>query len=178
LGQEMILRFYQDVQTVKKRALEGSQYVRICHGNKRGSIARVVDVKHITLSNHNFRLEITGCRLFWLKGKYLEYLPDYRGETKLVITDTPPDVHDMLGKQIGVGSVITFSKVFNPESNKKAELVVGVVKEIKINGSIMVQPIQATCDRCPQSLFAIRTNRYLILDRNLMSDLVMSKLTK
>jgi hypothetical protein len=173
----MILRFYQDVQAVKKRVVEGNQYVRICNGKKRGSIAQVVEVKHVTLSNHVFRLKICGYRQFWLKGKYLEYLPDYRGETRLVITDKPPVVKDILGKNIQVGSVITFSKVLNPGTNSVAELVVAVVKEIKVNGSIIVQPLCASCGRVPQARFVVRTNRYLILDRSLMADLVLSKLS-
>jgi hypothetical protein len=172
----MILRFYQDANAVKKRAVEGNQYVRICHGTKRGSIARVVDVKHINFSNHNFRLQIAGCRLFWVKGKFLEYLPDYTGETKLIVTSEPPVITDILGKRIRIGSVITFPKILNAQDNTVAELVVGVVKEIKVNGSIVVQAIRASCDKCPQSLFVVRTKRYLIIDRDLMSDLVMCKL--
>jgi len=173
----MILRFYQDAEVVKKRALEGDQYVRICWGPKRGSIARVVDVKHITYSNHNFRLYIQGKKHFWVKGKFLEYLPDYVGETKLVLAQEPPTLLDMMGKRITMGCIIVFYKLLNTNATTMPELIIATVKGIKVNGHIVAHPIKASGDWPSNEVIILRTAKCLIIDRNLISELLLCKLS-
>jgi hypothetical protein len=173
----MVLKFYQEAENVKKLVAKGEQFVQVTKGEKRGSIARVVDVKHIKYSHHQFKLQIDGCRKFWLKGKFLNHLPEYTGSTMLVKPKHSLQIDDILGKEIIVGCVIIFYKVIVPGISSIPELVVGTVKAIDINGNILVKPIiiSGECSHALE-LLTLRNNRCLIINRNLLDDIMVYKL--
>lgn len=175
----MVLRFYQQAEEIKKLSYEGDQFVEVCHGLKRGSIAKVIDVKHINYSTHQFHLHIDGHRDFWIKGKFLNYLPDHIGGTVLIVTNNLPQLADMMGKLITSGCVIIFYKIIDPSSTSIPELVIGTVKSIHNNGNIVVKPIivSSDCIELIESL-TLKNNRCLIIDRNLVDRILIEKLAR
>jgi hypothetical protein len=172
----MNLRFYHDARTVKNLAVKGKEFVKICNGQKRGSVGKIIAVRHKNFNNNEFQLEINGCKPFWIKGEHLQWLPGHTGDTILVDATDPPEVFDMMGKSISNNAVIVFNKVIDPNTTTSVDLVVGTVRSIEMNGCIRVKPIVNSGESTCKQDVMLRNNKCLVIDKELIDSLVIYKL--
>ena len=175
----MILQFYQAAEIVRRlMAAHKEQYVKIIAGKRKGSVAKVVSVRHVNYRHNQFYLEIGTRRKFWLHGKHLEHLPTYCGDTFQIISNDLPPIYDIMGKQIRIGNVIIFHKIIDDTSCVRHQLIIGTVILIRHSGSLVIKPIiNGKSNKSLHNLITLRNNRCLIIRRNNIYDLVLLKLT-